>query len=100
MYKLFYTALGLMIIFVMIVSIFSLKVRLLEKSVDDLNKQIVNNHQTLQNLKAEWNYLNNPKYLKPIVKKYLPNMQLDNNKQEVDKLIDKIPFKSNATSVE
>ncbi|MGV3278534.1 hypothetical protein ACFX5K_02655 [Rickettsiales bacterium LUAb2] len=69
----------------------------MEREIKNLNNDISSNYETLQNLKAEWNYLNNPKYLQSMVSKYLPQLIIDNNinNANTNKLITKIPFKNN-----
>lgn len=91
MYKSLYGIFCLMIIFIIFSSIYALKVRLLEYNIKKINTELDKDYQMLQNLKAEWNYLNNPDYLKIMIKKYLPNVVPVTNIDK-DKLI-KIPLK-------
>lgn len=89
MFKVFYGILCLMIVFIIFSSVFTLRVRLLENNINKVNNQINDDYETLQNLKAEWNYLNNPEYLKLMANKYLKNMKpnsLGNNNDQVLKV--------------
>ena len=43
----------------------------LEKELKALNKGILQEHETIHILKAEWSYLNDPQRLKDLAKRYL-----------------------------
>lgn len=91
MYKSFYGIFCLMIIFIVVSSGLALKVKLLENNIKKISIQIDKDYQLLQNLKAEWNYLNNPEYLKGMLQKYLPNeVQVINTDKDS---VMKIPLK-------
>lgn len=63
-----------MIFFVVFASFFTLKVHILELHSQTLQKQITEDKEAVQNLKAEWNYLNNPDYLKMMAQRHAPDM--------------------------
>ena len=68
-----------------------LRQQFLQIKIDQLNKEMYINLGEYQNLKAEWNYLNNKDYLKMLGAKYLPEMAESKNKSFGQ--IEKVPIK-------
>jgi hypothetical protein len=71
--------------------VLSLNQKFLEIKITKLNKEIYINRGEYQNLKAEWNYLNNKAYLRYLSAKYLP--QMGEYKPANPIIIDKIPLR-------
>ncbi|MDV7340042.1 hypothetical protein RYZ26_10585 [Terasakiella sp. A23] len=46
----------------------------LEKELHSLNKEILNEQETIHILKAEWSYLNDPNRLEALAKRYLTDL--------------------------
>jgi hypothetical protein len=92
MKKFFILYLSILICIISISIFLSLKQKFLEFSISKLYKEIYANRGEYQNLKAEWNYLNNKNYLKMLVNKYLPNMSEQPNKSD-SLVVEKIPIR-------
>ena len=71
--------------------VLSLNQKFLEIKIAKLNKEIYINRGEYQNLKAEWNYLNNKGYLRYLSAKYFP--QMGEYKPDNPLIIDKIPLR-------
>lgn len=54
------------------------KVEKLEAELDDLNRQILDDQQSIHILKAEWSYLDRPERLETLVDSYLPEFKTGN----------------------
>ena len=79
------------------IALFGLKYRVnqLENNLDDLNRQIVNTQESMDVLKAEWTYLNQPDHLQALNDKYLslrptPSTQVT-TLEEVDSVLKTAP---------
>lgn len=80
------------------IALFGLKYRVnqLENNLDDLNRQIVNTQESMDVLKAEWTYLNQPDHLQTLNDKYLslrpPQSQQVTTVEEVSSVLKAVPI--------
>lgn len=86
MRRIVYSLFSVMILFLVLTSFFTLRQHILEFKIGKLKSQLLDGRKNLQNLKAEWNYLNNPDYLKMMAAKYLPNM-VHSSKDDSNKVL-------------
>ena len=55
------------------------KVEKLETELGELNRQILEDQQSIHILKAEWSYLDRPERLEILANNYLPEFKIGNN---------------------
>ncbi len=63
-----------MVFIIITTAVLSLYKNYLTININHLNKEIALQYNELQNVKAQWNYLNNKGYLQDLIKKYAPNL--------------------------
>ena len=63
-----------MVALLLFATFLSLKEKFLEIQIAQTNKEIHAKYGKLQNLKAEWNYLNNKAYLNMLTEKHAPTL--------------------------
>ncbi len=72
--KILFVLMFFMSILIILNVVLSMNQKFLEIKIAKLNKEIYSNRGEYQNLKAEWNYLNNKAYLRYLSRKYFPQM--------------------------
>ncbi|MFL1781359.1 hypothetical protein ABSA28_01082 [Candidatus Hepatincolaceae symbiont of Richtersius coronifer] len=92
--KILFIIISLMAILIIFAVSLSLREKFLEMRINKLNRAIRLSYDELQNLKAEWNYLNNKEYLKSLVDTHIPDLKKDSNFRNNPLAIDKIPLKT------
>jgi hypothetical protein len=91
MYKFIKIAVIFMVLLIITTAALSLYKNYLTININHLNKEIALQYNELQNVKAQWNYLNNKNYLQNLIKKYAPNLveyklTHSNNSNKIDSI--------------